>query len=296
MVSKQTGFFRGPALFILPPFIIYCAFLLWPLAGTFLFSLTQWDGYSFASLKLTGVGNYFQMFKDHVYLVSLKNSLLALIVVVAGQIAGGLALALILERKLFLGNFFRGTYFLPSVISLVITGIVFSILMDPSLKILDPVMRRVGLGKISKLWMANPKTALVVVYLTQIWYGFGTAMFTYVAALKGINPQLYEAASIDGANEWHRILHLTLPLLKNATAVAVINSGMRGVSIFEISYVMTRGGPFHATEFLATWAFYQGLSYGRVGYGAAVSVSLVVLSAIIGLFLIRSWRMEATQE
>jgi raffinose/stachyose/melibiose transport system permease protein len=297
MVSKETRFLKGPVFFILPAFAIYCVFLIVPLLGTLFFSLSSWTGYSFADLKLTGPGNYLLLFKDSIYLQSLKNSLLAFVVVVAGQITLGLGLAILLERKVFLGSFFRGTFFLPSVISLVVTGIVFSILLDPSLKIFNPLMQFVGLGQIAKVWLSNPRVALTMVLLIQIWYGFGVAMFIYIAAIKGINPQLYEASEIDGASEWGKVIRITIPLLKNATAIAIITSGMRGISIFEISYVMTKGGPFHATEFLATWGFYQGLSYGRVGYGSAVSVSLVLLSAIIGVFLIKYWNVqEALQE
>jgi len=122
-------------------------------------------------------------------------------------------------------------------------------------------------------------------------------MFIFVASLKGIDPSLYEAAVIDGANEFKKTIFITIPLLKNALAIAVLTTSMRVLATFEIPYILTRGGPNHATEFLATWAFNQGFSYNNVGYGSTISISLVVFSFILGFFLLRFWSIEtAAQE
>jgi raffinose/stachyose/melibiose transport system permease protein len=297
MIPKRTTFFKGPSHFILPAFFFYCLFLLLPLIGTFFFSLTDWEGYSYKTLKITGFGNYFKLIKDPIYWISLRNSLILLVIVVLVQVALGLFVAILLERQLLFGDFFRGSYFVPSVVSLVITGMVFSILLDPTLGIFDGIMKFLGLEEISQVWLANPRIAFIMIIVIRIWYGFGWSMFIFVASLKGIDLQLYEAATIDGANEFKKTFYITIPLLKNAMAVALVTASMRAISVFEVPYIMTHGGPFHSTEFLATWAYAQGLSYAKVGYGASISVTLIGLAFVVGFFLIRFWNIEeAAQE
>ena len=296
MIAKQTTFFKGPVSFILPAFFFYFIFFILPLLGTFLFSFTNWEGYSYSTLSFVGLGNYMKLLEDPIYLVSLRNSLVFLVSVVWAQVTLGLFVAILLERELFLGSFFRGSYFVPTIISLVISGIVFSILLDPTLGIFDGAMKFLGLEEISRVWLGNPRVAFLMVIIVQIWYGFGWSMFIFVSSLKGIDPQLYEAAEIDGASEIKRTFFITIPLLKNAMAIAIVTAAMRAIAIFEIPYIMTKSGPFHATEFLATWAYRQGLPFSKVGYGASISVTLIILSFIVGYFLLRFWNVEESAQ
>jgi len=296
MIAKQTTFFKGPMVFILPAFFFYFMFFILPLLGTFLFSFTNWEGYSYSTLSFAGLGNYMKLLEDPIYWVSFRNSLIFLLSVVGAQVALGLFVAILLERELFLGSFFRASYFVPTIVSLVISGMVFSILLDPTLGIFDGVMRFLGLEEISRLWLANPRVAFLAVIMVQIWYGFGWSMFIFVSSLKGIDPQLYEAAKIDGASEIKKTFFITIPLLKNAMAIALVTAAMRAIAVFEIPYVMTKGGPFHATEFLATWAYRQGLPFRNIGYGASISITLVILSFVIGFFLLRFWNIEESSQ
>ncbi|TKJ47749.1 hypothetical protein CEE34_02250 [Candidatus Aerophobetes bacterium Ae_b3a] len=299
MIPKKITFWGGPYLFILPCFVVYALFLLTPLFGTFAFSLTRWDGISFDNLRFIGLQNYKELFfDDPTFWLALRNNLVFVGGAVVFQCILGLAVALLLEQKLVLGNFFRGTYLIPFTISLVVIGIVFESILNPSLGVLDKVLTSIGLEEFTGLglWLGKAKKAIWILIFIQAWYGFGWSMLIFVSRLKAIDPQLYEAARVDGATEWQKIVFITIPLLKSITAVVVLFATMWAMKIFTIPYVVTRGGPNHATEVLATWAFSHGLSYQHIGYGSTIAVVLVVIAMIIGSLLFRLTGMGKAQE
>ncbi len=290
MLAKEASFWRGPAAFILPAFVVYFIFLVIPLFGTIGFSFVRWDGIRYADIRFLGLQNYRSLFQDSVFWRALVNNLIFVGGAVAFQCTLGLAVALLLEQKrLPLGNFFRGCYFIPAVISLISIGIVFQLILDPSMGVLGMVFTRLGLKPLTGfgLWLISSKKAIFVLILIQIWFGFGWSMFVFVSGLKGIDPGLYEAAEVDGATAWHRVVYITLPLLKGTASVAVLLAATWAMKIFTVPYVMTRGGPNHATEVLATWSFYHGLSYQHVGYGSTIAVMLVFFGLILGFVVFR---------
>lgn len=297
MVPIKRKFFKGPSQFIIPAFIFLFVFLIIPFIGTIIFSFADWKSFFYSEFRITGISNYINLFKDSVYLISLRNSVLLLVIAVIGQVGLGLIIALLLEQKLFAGSFFRGTYLIPMTVSLFVSGMVFSIMLDPSLGVFDFILKPLGLGEIGKVWLASPTIALWVIYIVTIWHGFGWSMFIFVSALKGISPTLFEAAVVDGASEFKKIIHITIPLLKNAIGIAVITTSLYAISIFEIPYVLTNGGPYHATEFLSTWGYQQGFNFSNVGYGAAISTTLIIISSLVGIFMLKIWTLrEAAQE
>ena len=297
MIPKKTTFWSGPYVFILPCLAVYFVFLIVPLCGTIGLSLARWDGISFDGIRYIGFQNYRDLLTDSVFWLALRNNLIFIGAAVAFQCTLGLGVALLLEQKLFFGNFLRGSYFIPALISLIVIGIVFESILNPSLGVLDKVLKAIGLEKLTGLglWLGKAKKAMWILIFIQMWYGFGWSMFIFVSRLKMIDLQLYEAARIDGANEWQRTLYITIPLLRGAVAVAVLFAAMWAMKIFILPYVMTKGGPNHATEVLATWAFSHGLSYQHVGYGSTISVTLVLFGIVLGFLIFRFAGMGKAQ-
>ena len=290
MNSKRVSFWSGPCYFILPALVIYILFMIVPFIGTISLSLTRWDGISFDTIRYIGFQNYREMYTDNVFWLALKNNLFFVFSAVGFQCILGLIVALLLEqKKLFLGNFLRGSYFIPAILSQIIIGLLFETILNPSLGVLDTLLRKIGLEKLTGLglWLSSSQKALWILILIEIWYGFGWSMFIFISRLKMIDPQIYEASEIDGASTFQKNIFVTIPMLKSVAPVAILFATMWAMKVFTIPYVITKGGPNHGTEVLATWAFYHGISYQHVGYGSAISVILLIFGMVLGILIFK---------
>ncbi|MFW6035708.1 MAG: carbohydrate ABC transporter permease [Halothermotrichaceae bacterium] len=273
----------GPWMFIFPAFIIYFLFMLIPILGTLGLSFTTWSGIDISNITFVGFENYQSLFQNNIFWIALRNSLIFVVGSVIFQVLLGLVMALLLEKERPFGNFIRGSFFIPSMLALIVVGIVFETLLNPALGILDTIFEGMGLEMFTGIGMLlQTKKAMIVLVLLQVWYGFGWSMFIFISRLKSINPQLYEAAYVDGTSEWQRILYITLPQLKGTFVVAVLFAATWAMKIFTLPFVMTRGGPDHATEVLATIAYDHGLTYNNIGYGSAISMLLIISGTVIG--------------
>lgn len=258
--------------------------------GSIGFSFFRWSGISLNDLKFVGLQNYKTIFlHDPVFWRALLNNLIFVGGAIVFQCTLGLIVALLLEQRLLFGNFLRGTYFLPAVVSLTIIGIVFEILLNPELGVLKGLLGRIGLGYFANpsQWLSDKNKAIYVLLAIQVWYGFGWSMFIFVSGLKSINPELYEAAAMDGAIGAKKIVYITLPLLKGTYAVAILFATLWAVRVFELPFVITRGGPGHATEVLATWIYFKGFTYTKVGYGSALATILLIFGISLSFLIFR---------
>lgn len=268
-------------LFILPALFFYVVFLIVPLIGGILISFTDWEGYTFRNVSFIGLGNYARLLQDNVFWDALKHNVIFVIGTVVVQCTIGLIVALILDQEPRLAKFFRGVYFMPAVISLVVVGIVFSLILSPSFGIFNPILELIGLGRLVRDWLGSPSTALPTLMAIQVWLGFGFSMFIFVARLQSLPVELYEAAKVDGAGDLRRVWHITLPQLKETGAVVAIMAVINALKIFTLPYVMTRGGPNHATEVLGTWAYFQGFTSVKAGYGSAIATILILFTFVL---------------
>ncbi len=258
--------------------------------GSIGFSFFRWSGISLNDLKFVGLQNYKTIFlQDPVFWRALLNNLIFVGGAIVFQCTIGLIVALLLEQRLLFRNFLRGTYFLPAVVSLTIIGIVFEILLNPELGVLKGLLGRIGLGYFANpsQWLSDKNKAIYVLLAIQVWYGFGWSMFIFVSGLKSINPELYEAATMDGAIGAKKIVYITLPLLKGTYAVAILFATLWAMRVFELPFIVTRGGPGHATEVLATWIYSKGFTYTRVGYGSALATILLIFGISLSFLIFR---------
>lgn len=267
--------------FLAPAFLFYAVFLLVPLLGTLALSLTDWSGFNIADIQFVGLENFRALGGDETFLRSLQHNLTFLVGAVFLKTTVALLLALALDQHLPFTNLFRGIYLMPTVISLVVVGIVFTLVLSPSLGLINPFLEAIGLGQFAGTWLGNPRLALPIVIVIDVWHGFGLYMFLYISRLMAIPQDLHDAAFVDGANGWQDILHITLPLMKSMIAMVVLLASIEALKLFSIIYVMTKGGPNHATEVLSTWAFFQAFTANRVGYGSAILVVLLIITFIL---------------
>lgn len=291
-ISHRTGRLRrrlGPGLipyiFILPALFFYTIFLALPIFGTVLVSMLDWSGISLNDIEWAGTANYVQLTQDKVFWQALKHNLIFIATGTSSIVILGLILAVLLERGLPGSNFFRGAFFIPTVMSMVVVGIVFMLILSPELGLINPFLHSVGLGNLAHAWLGDPRTALGTIIASDVWKNFGFAMFLFVAGLKNIDSELYEAAAIDGSNAWQSFWRITMPVLWPVTTLVIILISIGTLKLFDLVYVMTHGGPNHASEVLTTWMYFQGFMYNNMGYGSAIAV--VLLAVTFGLTLIQ---------
>ena len=267
--------------FLLPALVFYVVFLLVPLLGTLALSLTEWTGFNFADIRFVGSDNFRAMGQDPVFWQSLRHNVGFLGGSVVLKTIVALLLALALDQRLPFSNLFRGVYLMPAVISLVVVGVVFTLLFSPSLGLVNPFLTAIGLGRFAGAWLGDPALALPILIVIDAWHGFGLYMFLFISRLIAIPQDLHDAAFVDGANGWQDIRDVTLPLMKSMVAMVVLLAAIESLKMFSLVYVMTKGGPSHATEVLSTWAYFQAFTANKIGYGSAILVVLLIITFVL---------------
>lgn len=280
-LSKKQA--RTAYALILPGLLFYIPFHFLPILAVFFFSLLKWKGYSFSTMTWAGWENYATIIKDKIFWQSLAHNLEFVAIVVVIQTIVSLGLAILLEQKLPLTKFFRGVYFMPTVLSLVVVGLLFGFIFTPSQGLLNAFLRVIGLT-VQPVWLGNPKLALFVLMFVFMWKEFGLSMFLFIAGLESIPEDLFDAAKVDGANPWKILVNIIVPLIGETITVVIVLTTIGCLRLFDLVVVMTKGGPFFATEVLATRMYSQSFKYGKVGYGSAIAVVLFILTFLISAF------------
>ncbi|HEU0205634.1 MAG TPA: sugar ABC transporter permease [Pseudolysinimonas sp.] len=205
------------------------------------------------------------------------------------QAIGGFLLALALNRRIAGSTVYRAIFFVPAILSAVVVGIVWSRILDPFSGLLSQIGKLTGLSFLSQNYLSDPNTAIFGVILVNVWMWTGFSMLFYLAGLQLIDPSVLEAARIDGASWWQTTTRITLPMLK-PTHLSLLLLGIIGsLKTFELVYMLTGGGPNHASEMLPTYAFQQAFQLQSVGYASAISVVLLVIAVASSLILVRAF-------
>jgi raffinose/stachyose/melibiose transport system permease protein len=278
--ERLTGLaFLGPAL------ILFAVFVVYPIVYNLQASTLNWDGVNPG--KYIGLDNYKTLFHDSVFFTTLKNSLWWIVLTIIPQAAIGFFLAYALNHWLRGRNVYRTIFFVPAVLSPVVVGIVWQRILDPFNGVFASIGKKTGLDFLSQPWLSDPKTAIFACIVVNVWMWTGFSMLFYLAGLQLLDQSLLEAAKIDGANQLQTITRILLPLLK-PTHLSLLLLGIIGsLKTFELVYVLTQGGPNHASEMLPTYTFLQAFTLQAVGYGSAISVVLLVIAVATSLSMIR---------
>lgn len=265
-------------LFILPGVVILVTFVLFPIAQTFYYCFTQWDG--IRSPEWVGLANFFRaFFLDSIFLKSFFNNVLYILGTFVTEVGVGLGVAILLVKPYRGFGVFRTLFFSSFMISMVAVGLLWAFIYDYDFGLLNGFLSLIGLSRFIRPWLADTSTALAAVTVASGWKYASFYMIVFYAALQQIPGELYEAANLDGASEWKQIRHITLPLLFPTLRVVLllcISGGFAGA--FDIFYTMTQGGPFHATEVPSTWIIKQAFDRHNMGYGAALTVVLTLVT------------------
>jgi len=265
-------------LFVLPGLITYFAWTLYPIIKSFIMSLYEWNINPNISNKFIGLENYIELFQDPKFYVAPKNTIFYTLITVPGQMIFGFLVALLLNRKMKGQTLFRLLYYLPVVTSWVIVSILFQYLFAARGGLVNFLLKDMfHIIQKDIAWLSNPKTAMIPIYTLGIWKGIGWSMLIFLAGLQGIPKQLYEAASLDGANSWQTTTKITLPLMVPTIMFELVMLTIGGFNVFLSVYVMTGGGPMGSTEVLSSYMFKEAFDYFHFGYGSAISVIFFII-------------------
>ena len=273
----------GPAL------LVFTVFMFVPLMLTFWYSLHRYRG--FGAMQWLGAQNFVEIFHDATFWKALTNTVIFTAISVPLGIALGLGGALLLNRAMPGRTLLRALFYVPVVISGVASGVIFLRLFDPLIGLINQLLGSVGLPNVD--WQGNGKAALVSIIVVTTWQGVGFGMVVYLAGLQGIPRELYEVAALDGATGWKRFRLIIWPLLGPTTFFLVVYSIIVSFQVFDVVYVMTRGGPGTSTTFLVQYAYDQGFNQRRQGYAAAIGV---IIYLIVLLFTIAQWRLSRRRD
>ncbi|PKP58245.1 sugar ABC transporter permease [Candidatus Atribacteria bacterium HGW-Atribacteria-1] len=272
-------------LFILPTLLIFSIFILYSIGGSFFVSLHKWDG--LRPMKYIGLSNYFKLFYDPLFLNSVKNTLIWIVLFTSLSVILGLLIAVLLETAGRGTIVFKSIIFLPMAISAVAGGILWSFMYDPDFGAVNAFLKWIGLDFLTRAWLGDSHTALYAVIIAYVWMWTGFCMIVFSAGLKGIPPELLEVAKIDGANSWQQFWHVVLPLLKGSLGVAIIMTVTSGLKAFDLIYTMTSGGPFRSSEVVAYFMYIESFYHYKMGYGAAIAIGLFIIVFIVAVPLVR---------
>ena len=277
-------------LFLLLPLAVELFWVFWPAMNSFSLSFTSWSGVGAA--EPVGLENYERLLADPIFATALRNNVIWAIGFGGLSVAGGLALAVALNRPGRGVGIYRSAIYLPMVISLAVTGLFWRVMYQPGGPI-DAGLGVLGLDALQQQWLANPDTALYAVLIAAVWRQVGYIMVLYLAGLKGCDPTLEEAAAVDGANAWQRFWKVVMPQLRGVSTVVFAVTVIDSLRTFDIVWAMTRGGPYNTTQLLSTYMFQQGFTLVNLGYGSAIAVVIFLLAiAFIITYLVRQARAE----
>ena len=275
-----------PWYFAIGALIIYAALYVLPGLVGIGYSFTDWSSYS-TEVHFVGLENFRQILgSNESYMKYIGNTLLFTVVTTVMKTGLALIFALALSKDIKLKNFHRGVMYMPSVLSILIIGLVFTSILNPKTGLLNEFLRTIGMEGLTQKWLTDPKIAFFSVMGVDVWRGTGYIMTILIVGILSISTTYYEAAGIDGAGGWKKFTKITLPLLRPTLAVTVVLNVLYGLKVFDMVYALTNGGPGHTTEVMYTAVFKQ-FSQGMYAVGTTISSIMFVFMVIIGFFMIR---------
>lgn len=273
---------RFVVMSLAPAILVYALFVFVPVIWSGYYSFFDWKGIGTA--KFIGLKNYVEIVHDPVFWTSLKNNLIFLVVAVFGQLPIALILAILLHKSNALQRFIRSAIFIPMVMSSVVIGMIWQYIYHPQIGILNLLLDKLGLSSWKLQWLSDPKIAIFALAPPLVWSFVGLYLIIFISAFQNIPGEIHDASQIDGAEGARKLFSVTLPMMWTTVQIAIILCISGSLKSFDLVYVMTKGGPAHATELLATYMYNSTFSSYRYGFGSAISTTIVLISLFfIGL-------------
>ncbi len=264
-------------LFTVPATVLYCIFFIYPIAIGIMYSFTDWNGLA-KDFKFIGLSNYIEAFTNkrfqNAVLFNIKFTILAVILVVGIS----LILALIFNSDIRLKSFFRGIFFFPAVLGMLVVGLIFN---EIFYRVVPVIGKALNISWLSTNILASKSTAMYGVLIVHVWLAVAMATVMLLAGLQSTPMELYEAAELDGANKWQRFRYITMPFLLPVLSVVLILQIKNGLTVYDIIVALTNGGPGGATESLSILIYNHGFKEVKFSYAIAEAIILTIVICAI---------------
>lgn len=274
--------------FIAPNFIGFAVFTLVPMVMAVALAFLSWDGSWKNPIEFVGLQNFTDLFQDAKFTQALFNTIAYAVITVPLTMAASLGLAILLNQKIHARNFFRTMMFFPYVASMVAVTAVWNMLFNPSMGPVNMILSGLGVENLPR-WSADPNwfVCMGTVILFSIWKFMGYYMIIYLAGLQGVNPDLYEAAALDGANPWQRFWYVTMPQLRPTTFFVTVMLTIQCFKVYDIFLMITNFGPGGKTRVLVGNIYEAAFTSRNFGYASAMAMILFILVLIVTLIQFR---------
>ena len=282
---------RGYAVYLIPGVLASVLVIIVPLVMTVYISFTRWTG--IGSPRWVGFDNYTRLFADELFWASFGHIILLILAMAVIPTLLGLVLAAVLfdyVAKHFGDRWagaLRSGYYLPQVLPVAVTGIVWGWILHPDYGALNRILESIGLGGLTANWLGDPDHALYSVMAVMIWFQLGYPVVMFMSGLQRMDPSLYEAADLDGASWWQRFRKITVYMIRPEFYVVLITTTIAALKIFGQIFVLTRGGPSNSTLVPSYFAYKNFFEKAQVGYGSAISTVLTVLIVVLAFVFLR---------
>jgi multiple sugar transport system permease protein len=279
-------------LFVLPAVLFTFVFFVIPLAMTVFMSLNDWP--LLGQHRWIGLANYATLLNDNQFWNSLLFTTRYTLLITPVIFIFAFLLALLVNLPLRGIGFFRTAYFIPVVIGLGTSSLLWVWLLDSRVGAINPILSSMGLAAPSTVWLADPNRTMGAVIVSVVWKTVGFTMILLLTGMQAVPDELYEAARVDGAGFLARIRFVMLPLMRSTFALALILSVIGSYLGFDQFYIMTRGGPQNSTISVVYWIYSNSFTYFKLGYGAALSIVLLIVLVILSLIQLRLLRDDTS--
>jgi raffinose/stachyose/melibiose transport system permease protein len=290
--GKASRGASGYWLYLIPGFVLITIIVVIPLIWNIYLSFTSYRGIK--PPEWIGLENWVELMGDEKFWASFGNSIALIVAMVVLPTLLGLVLAAMLfdlVGKKFGGrvaSFLRATYYLPQILPVVVGAIVIGWILRPDNGALNEILGAVGLDSLARNWLGSPDTALASIMVVMVWIQLGYPVVIFMAALSRVDPELYEAAELDGANWFQRFRSITVSIIRPEIFVVVLTSTIAALKVFGPIYTLTRGGPGDSTIVPSYYSYSEFFQSQQVGYGATIATALTIVIVIVAVFFIKA--------
>jgi raffinose/stachyose/melibiose transport system permease protein len=281
-------------IMIIPTMLLYLAFVAVPIVVAVYYSFTNFTGVG--QPAMVGAANYLTLFKDRTFLIALKNTGIILTGSLILVVPCSFALALLLNRTFRLSGLSKAMNFVPNIISPILVGLIWVFILDPSIGLINNLLNATGLGALKNDWIGGRTLTPYAVAVVSTWQKLGYFATVFIAGLRGVPGELYEAAQIDGADSRQTLWYITVPQIRGTFVVVFLLVITGCFKIFEIVVQLTNGGPNHLSDTLVTYMYYTTFTSSRYGYGMSIASAAFLITAVFSVIYIAVAREKLGEE
>jgi multiple sugar transport system permease protein len=290
-LTKQWRDTLAGYAFALPFLILFIIFTLYPIFRGFWISLHNWELVG-TNIQFVGLSNYQRLLNDKLFWSSLEHTIVFVILSGPVLVVVGLLFALMLNRKIRGMGIFRTVFYMPNILSVAVVGLIFARIFAPDKRgLINAVLISLGVDPIQ--WTLDQTLAMPVIAITTLWWTVGFNTLVFLAGLQGIDENLYDAAEVDGANNWQIFRHITIPSLRRPMTFVMVLQIIASFQVFGQIDVITQGGPSGATRTIVYYIYERSFDYWQLGYGSAMAFVLFILLFVLSILQLRMQERDA---